>query len=376
MKNLLLFVFLFSFFTNPGFAQADCNDEVIMNVKGSWKKRSDANMKADKNQAQIISRIDAISKLFQTAYPDPKGMEAGWYRTMGGYSLVGYGPTPYGFSSLYLAWYCNQNLHKLMLGSETGTWANVYINSFGWFMTHQYDELSDKIEGITAFLLPKKICEWKGFPLYEASANRNKCKTILITRDNQLPYKSVTRVQFLKAMKEKLEADKKIQIDQDNKMPERTEAEQAAAKQKGLENALVGATPNRIEERKASYQKRYRTDKQLKEERIQQTSKYFDDRIKLYDDVLKSLNENELKEPASVNEVNWTSLARGFTTQEKGGRMIVFVNNDYFNLKLPAYVPQFIALYWEWDKNSAAQNFKKQIEENFPMDKLKAMIDK
>uniref|UniRef100_UPI00374D6123 hypothetical protein n=2 Tax=Ferruginibacter sp. TaxID=1940288 RepID=UPI00374D6123 len=61
---------------------------------------------------------------------------------------------------------------------------------------------------------------------------------------------------------------------------------------------------------------------------------------------------------------------------EKGGRMIVFINNDYFNLKLPRYVPQFIALYWEWDTNSPAMNFKKQLEENFSVDKLKAMIDK
>jgi hypothetical protein len=33
-------------------------------------------------------------------------------------------------------------------------------------------------------------------------------------------------------------------------------------------------------------------------------------------------------------------------------------------------------LYWSWDKNGPAQDFKKQFEDNFPIDKLKAMIDK
>ena len=375
MKNLFLLIVII-LLGNILFVQAPCNDDVIMNVKGIWKKRSDANMKADKNQAQIINRLDAISKLFQAAYPDPKGMEAGWYRTMNDDPMINNGPTPYQFSSLYLAWYCNQYLHKLMLGGETATWANVYVNSFGWFMPHQYDELPDKIEGATAFLLPKKIGEWKGFLLYEPSANTNPCKAILITRNYQLPYKPVSRLQFLKSMKEKLETNKKAQIDTDNKMPERSDAEQEAAKQKGMENALKGATPNRIEERKEKYLKNYKTDRQRKDENIQRTQKYFDGLIKGIDDVWKSLNEDELKEPAIVDNVSYASLFKGFTTQEKGGRMIVFVNNDYFNLKLPKYVPQFIALYWEWDTNPPAQNFKKQLEENFPIDQMKALIDK
>ena len=56
--------------------------------------------------------------------------------------------------------------------------------------------------------------------------------------------------------------------------------------------------------------------------------------------------------------------------------MIVVVNPDYFKLNLPRYVPQMIVLYWSWDKNGPCQDFKKQLEENFPVDQLKAMIDK
>ena len=62
--------------TNKTTAQQNCTDETVMNTKGGWKKRADALMNAG-NQGQAISHIDAISKLFQTAYPEPKGMEAG-----------------------------------------------------------------------------------------------------------------------------------------------------------------------------------------------------------------------------------------------------------------------------------------------------------
>ena len=56
--------------------------------------------------------------------------------------------------------------------------------------------------------------------------------------------------------------------------------------------------------------------------------------------------------------------------------MLVVIDPSYFNMQLPKYVPQIIMLYWQWDNSAPAQNFKKQVEENFPIDKLKAMIDK
>ena len=381
MKKLIPIIFC-SFLLSPVNIQAQvCDTVAIMNIKGKWTTTAENIVFPDKTfsstqYSQLRTRLDKIAMLFKEAYPQPVGMEAAWYRSIRGNSLVEKGPVPYQFNALYKSWYCNQNLHKLMLGTETNTWVHVYANDFGWFMTHQYDEIADKIDGSIAFLLPKKIGEWKGYPLYQPSGNKTKSKAILITRDGQLPYKPVSRLQFLNSMKQKLEESKKAQVDLNNKMPERTAAEQEATKQKELENVLTGAPPSRIDERTASYMKRYRTDHQRKEDNIQQTKNYFNGLIKPYDDIGKNLNQNELNEPAIVDRADWTSSFKGFTTQEKGGRMIVFINNDYFNLKLPRYVPQFIALYWEWDTNSPAINFKKQLEENFSVDKLKAMIDK
>ena len=87
------------------------------------------------------------------------------------------------------------------------------------------------------------------------------------------------------------------------------------------------------------------------------------------------MDKNELQQPAIVDN-NYVSFFKKFTTEEKGGRMMVFINNDYFNLQLPRYAPQLIVLYWSWDKYSAGVNFNKAMEENFQVNKLKEMIDK
>ncbi len=373
MKTFLFFP-VFFLLCQMSFAQQACSNDVLMNIQGSWKKGSDANMRADKNQSQINSRIDAVSKLLQTAYPEPKGLEAKWYRSMEGIPLVNNGPVTYQLNSLYLSWYCNSNLHKAMLGDETGTWSFVYMNSFGWLMTDQYDKAIIKIQGIQAWWMPKKVGEWKGVTLYETSGSPKNNKAVLITRNNQLPYKPVTRLQFLHAMKEKIEADKKTQLDFQNKRTVRSDADEDIARQHGLEGALKNVPPNRIEQRKTDYLKHYKTDRQRIDENIQQTETYYNSMLSPLTDELNKESDTELQQPAIVD--NSSNIFTGFTTDEKGGRMMVVVNNDYFKMNLPRYVPQMIVLYWSWDNNGPCQDFRKQFEENFPVDKLKAMIDK
>ncbi len=374
MKSLLLLTIIALYVINS-FAQAPCNDDIIMNVKGAWKKRSDANMKADKNQAQIINRLDAISKLIQTAYPDPTGTEAGWYRTMEHNPVINNGPSCYQFNSLFLWWYCNLNLHKLMPSVETGTWAYVFINDFGYFMGDQFDKAAIKIDNNTVYMLPKLVGEWKGLPLYEVKGSNkfHENRTVIIIRNNQLPYKPVSRLQYLDAMKQKIENEKKIQLDIINKMAVRSEAENEEVKQQGLKNIEKYNQANKVEQRKATYLKNFKTEKQQKEENLQRAEKIFNDQVITIENIGKKYTPDELLQPAIINEDHAFS---DFTTQENGGRMIVLINAAYFNMQLPRYVPQFMVLYWSTENNAPSQNFKKQLEENFQVDKLKAMIDK
>ena len=374
MKKILTILFCLFFWSATNAQDQVCDASVIMSVKGKWVTGDDNIVSPEKtfprNQYnQLNSRIDKIAAMFQQAYPQPTGIEAKWYRSVRDAAVVKNGPIPYQFNSLYQGWYCNQNLHKLMLGTETGTWAFVWVNSFGWFMTDQFDKASITIEGVVAYMLPRKIGEWKGFPCYEHSEGKNE-KLVLITRNNQLPYRPVSRLQFLQSIKIKVEGQKKEQIDAERKQPVRTDAEEEEAKRKGLA-AYSKQTPGHD----ASYLKNYKTAKQLKEEDIERTENYFNDRLKPIDDALNSQDKDALQQPVIVDN-NYISFFKKFTTEEKGGRMMVFVNNDYFNTKLPRSAPQLIVLYWSWDKNGAALNFNKAMEENFPINELKEMIDK
>ena len=116
---LLSSAFSFSL-TNTVVAQQPCNDEIIMAINGKWVKHADANMKSG-NQSQIINRIDKMQKILQAAYPEPKGIEATWYRSMGGHnSSVNINAESYVLDALFKAYYCNTNVKKLLLGGETG----------------------------------------------------------------------------------------------------------------------------------------------------------------------------------------------------------------------------------------------------------------
>lgn len=378
MKKIIAIIS--SLFLLCGVNAQDCDNATIMNINGKWKTLANNIVSPEKkfpsNQySQLYIRLDKIASMFQQAYPQPKGIEAEWYRSIRGAAIVKNGSVPYQFNSLYLGWYCNHNLHKLMLGDETGTWSFVYVNSFGWFMSYQNDKAGFSIEGADAWLLPKKIGEWKGLPLYKPSGSGERNKAILITRDNQLPYKPVSRLQFLQSLKAKIEGEKKLQHDTGEKQVVRSEAEEEAAKQKGLQNIEKNTSPQYWEQRKATYLKNYKTDEQRKQENIRLSDGYFDGKLKPLNDELNNESSNDLQQPAIVNN-DYTGIFKGFSTDEKGGRMVVLINTSYFNMQLPKYVPQFIAMYWSWDKSSATQNFKTQFEENFPIEKLKEMIDK
>jgi len=67
-----------------------------------------------------------------------------------------------------------------------------------------------------------------------------------------------------------------------------------------------------------------------------------------------------------------------FSTEANGARMIVTDNPNYFRKDLPKYTPQVFVLTWSWGDGNlkCSKDFKNAIEQNFPIEKLKAMIDK
>jgi hypothetical protein len=353
-----------------------CNEDMILNKKGSWKKTGDANMKAG-NQSQAISRMDKMQKILQAAYPDPRGIEAIWYRSMINNPLINNGPIPYQLSALFKIYYCLSE-KEMVLGDETATWFYVYANHFNWFMEYDYNFTVKKNP---VYLLTKKVGEINGYAVYEGIHNGTSntgtkySRAIIITRPGQSPYVPVTRKQYLMLYLKRYELEKAKQIPLMENLPVKSDAEEEANKQKGLEKIEKTTSPDKLERAKSNYLRFYVTDKQRKEENLKKLDKMYETNMKAAQDLLNSLSEEEAAKPAIVSG-DYVSKFENFSTEEKGGRMLVRLNPDYFNNKLPKNVPQFLIVYWRWEKNKVSEKFKEELEANFNFDALKDMIDR
>lgn len=384
MKSYLLFFkgrkfmqVAFSFLlTNTIFAQQPCNDEGIMNTPGSWKKTNDANFRA--GQPQITSRIDKMQKLLQAAYPEPKGIEAKWYRTMINNPLIANGPIPYQLNALFLAYFCNTYENKIEPGGETGTWFYIWANHFNWFAEYiNYYSIQKQ----PVYLLTEQVGEINGCPLYKGIHNKNSntgikySRSIIITRDGQMPYLPVTRKQLLNAFLNDNEMRFAKTLDFEKNRTVKTDEQEEAEKKKNLERIERVTPADKVTRAKENFLKNYITDKQRKEETMPKLQKMHDEDMKPARHLLAHSLKPELEEPAILDFNNLLKFEE-FSTLEKGGRQLVRLNPDYFDKTLPKYIPQFLIVYWRWDKNKPATNFKDQLKANFNFSALKEMIDK
>ena len=288
MKKFVLIFCCFHLLINS-FAQQPCNDETIMNTKGSWKKTSDANVFPDqsflKNQfPQVNSRIDKIQNLLQAAYPQPKGIEAQWYRSISGEAAVKGGPVPYALNALFPAYFCNTYENKIEAGDETGTWFYVWANQLNsWFAKYIKYYI---IQKQSVFLLNKRIGELNGYPLYEGNYNQTSntgtrySRAIILTRNGQSPYLPVTQKQFLKSFLNYNEKRFVKSLDAQEKRVVKTDVEEESNKQKYLESLVRNTPANKLEKAKDNFLKNYVTDRQQNEKWISEMKKRFEQDMK------------------------------------------------------------------------------------------------
>lgn len=97
------------------------------------------------------------------------------------------------------------------------------------------------------------------------------------------------------------------------------------------------------------------------------------DRIDAY---LATASEETLNEPAVVNPKNGISFKGKWAEEENGGSRVVVFSSSYWNKDLPRWAPQFMILFWRFDHSPILTRVKNQLEENFPLEKLKALMDK
>ncbi len=384
MKKLILIFCCYHLLINS-FAQQPCNDETIMNTKGSWKKLNDANAFPDegfpKSQfPQANNRIDKMQKLLQAAYPDPNGMEAGWYRSISGHPAVKAGPFAYALQSLFLPYHCSYEKkiesESETRGGETGTWLFIWANQLNsWFAEFiKYYVIQKQ----PVYLLPKKIGALNGYPLYEGNYNRTGerySRAIILTRTGQSPYLPVTQKQFLKAFLNYNEKRFVKSLDAQEKRVVKTDAEEDISKKKYLET-LERVTPaNKLDKAKDNFLKNYVTDRQQNEKWITEMKNRFEQDMKPARELLADSLKPALQQPAILDFDNLLEF-KEFTTEEKGGRQLVRLNPDYFDMSLPKYVPQLLIVHWSWDDRKPANEWRNRIEKNFDFNALKEMLDK
>lgn len=310
--------------------------EELTKLKGKWTRVEDDLAFPDRSlprsqYSQVFERIDKLIPLLKEAIPDLGGTEARWYRGIRGYSYTTNGPVPYALNSLYLNYFCNSDSKKIVLGDETRTWFHIFVNQYHWFCK-KVDEWDIDNNGkmIVIYKLPPKAGQWKGVTVYEPDTHRGYSRAIVIGHNGKLPWHTLTRKQYLTGLKNSLEAKKEKQL---------------------------------------SYSK-------LKEEVRVKTEKYWNDRLYPVDNYLTSHTEEELKQPAILEPLSTIIEFKGQFGEEPNGVKVVAFSSAYWNKDLPRYAPQFMILYWMWDDYPLATPIKKQLEENFDISKLRALIDK
>jgi ElaB/YqjD/DUF883 family membrane-anchored ribosome-binding protein len=345
----------------------------ILNRKGSWRKTTDAVVFPDKtfprNQySQLNSRIDQILPLFKEACPDLSGFEPKWYREFDGNSYMPNGPVPYEFSSLYLTYLCNSNTRKIELGSETGTWAYVFINHLNWFCDKVDDwNINDDGKMIAVYGLPPKIGQWKGTTLY-APATHDFAHAVIVGHNGKLPWHTLTQKQYLAGLKNKWESEMQKQLAGYDASEEKIKKEIDDASKSSSSQAP--AIKKQLEQQLKDFQAK-------KEDNKSSSRKFYDNEIKYIDDYVANASAETLGQPAIIDpRYNPLKFRGTFGDENSGGEKLIAIGSQYFTKDLPRYVPQFMILYWRWTDDPVSLLFKKEFEENFPLEKLKAMIDK
>jgi len=316
---------------------ASCARNDLLSIQGKWKTLQSEHWGKGlpKNDVQQVGeRVERLGRLFRAAYPEPKGMQAEASWDFRGSAR----PYPYAFTTLYKAWYCNTNVDKLMLGDETGTWAYAFVNHLNWFASLQKDF---QVEGRPVFLLTPRAGELKGRTAYAGIHNERSntgekfSRAVLVSRPGRSPIRPVTRRAFLEAFLAHAEARER----------------NALASYDG-----VALDPARKAEKQRRLQASYEHDLQPVRDR------------------LKALSAQEGSEPAILGPGGVAST--DFASEQKGGRALVFLDRQYFDPRLRPDVPQFVVVYWRWDNNVPAQNFRAEFERNIDLDAIAALLDR
>jgi len=382
-----------------------CNDKFVDTYPGIWLP---PNITFTDGSLTKLQQQE-LTKLFQTyfnfvkeAYPNPSGAD-GYWAASGEKAFfanqVKFLPnaeeesikknqvTRFDFNLSLFFYYCKSS-QEISTGFPDGEWSgcglNISANSLDNICKNVGSFRGDnrwRIDGRPIKLKLIVVGKWKGYDLckqYGGSLkNESSVHYVLVSRPGILPYIPVTRKQYLDIAIPYITKFYDDQLADLDKTPLRSIEEQEAIKNKKIEEykKKYPSNPGMLKQ----YLPTYTTDQQELERKKNIILKSKNDDLKKYHDEWdRDTKERLLGTPAIIaGDVEMMSERPVFTTEEQGGNLLITDNPDYFRKDLPATVPQFFVIAWWWDNGAPwRMRFKNAIEENFPVEKLGAMIDK
>ena len=357
--------------------------EVFKNI-GSWKRYPENDLVfPDKtfpaNQfSLLLGRIEKVLPIMKEALPDLGGLEPKWKGAIRGNSFVTNGPVPSAFDCLLFTYFCSPNANKIFLGDEASAVCTIDFNGYGSHFTKEVYQWDTHNDGrmISIYQLPEAIGKWKGLTIYEPKIGAGtpglpEDRAVVIGHDGQMPWHVLTQKQYLTGYKNWLLKNKREQLESSDsyiKNMKQNIADMQASK---------GLVP---EEKKSAVQKLEQALKDFQDNGMQKTAsvaeKIYSDGVKPVNEYLDTATAETLSQPALLSK--YGIIFKGyFAKQGEPGTKLISFTTKFFNTALPRYVPQFIILYWRWSTGDAASlKFAKEMENNFPVEKLRALIDK
>jgi len=380
MKKQVIILLLFSIQLsaqnkdpNPHFPKVKisvpCTEDFINSYKGKWLIPN-LNPTVNDYQGEVKKRVNQIQNLVYETYPQPTGCDALWsagsskksFADQVKYALVEQdwkqqtvkeNPVYSWMYSLGLgAWICH-GTNEIMNGYPEIGGASLVINANSLDILPEDYLYGDEwtIDGRPIKKKMPVIGKWKGYDVMATIggiyADLNSEHLILISRDGMLPYIPITRKQYLERAMQFItrnydDNNKRIR-DNNDKMPA-----QLRASKEEIDNQTTLNT-------------------RLKNEGLK----------KLNDELEKTTKDGLLDAPAVIRiDPLFTTEGPIFQSEEQGGTMLVTENPSYFRTDLPKYVPQFFVFSLSADAEGWSKDFKRIVEENFPVETLKSMIDK
>jgi hypothetical protein len=367
---LLIFFFNSLFICAQNFIKTNspCNDEILKNVRGEWIHWGDPwYAKISKqHELEIRKRVETIHQFVFTLTPTLPGMDVAWGIHSADYDFAQQAKTEHfqdghsrvnffngiplvqytygvGFFEYSCGKYGDNNFMRKGHPREDGASLSVAVNTLNKFLLRDYGGTEAmQIDGRNIKMMPNEIGTWKGYTMYDTDYSDF---SILLHRDGMLPYIPVTRKQYLE-----------LAISYFNKFYDNSI--------KGYDDPAIAAF----------------IDKKQKEENIKIQQKLRNDVLKYYQDELAATTKVGLLDSPAIVLGFLNSLTNYpiFTTDAKAGNMLVTENPKYFQKDLPKHIPQLFIFsmskmrWWFTPKIDPIT----VLEENFPIEKLQAMIDK